>query len=409
MTEPGENAANWSKSPVESALRWLATQRDAKPFNLLVHALNEPASTSGSILQPLVEPTRSLPNASTETRALAAWGLIVHLVNRVGSSDDSRWRIALVAAFRLPRRAEITEPWKSTLGGRFDQLMVLRGIFGDPAPTTTTPMHQAWNRAVTTALVPALEGRLATLATDGTDWPKFVTIGRQTQDVLARQPAPGDLPDQTAGYRRPALGAQPVFLELFVTTVFMKKRTVYRRITERVVTAQADNVEGYLARALAGTTPETMADLPVRALWGCRAEPLPGPPRGGAILTRLRFPSPLRRGQKHYFSSEAVNESLTGERLWVNVEVDHHGIAPGQLLHGCVPISGLTIRIRFDGDHVPEAAWWYAEANERLREERPPDGDKRLLRIVENSVEHTFSQKCQPRENYGVSFWWPTL
>ena len=163
-----------------------------------------------------------------------------------------------------------------------------------------------------------------------------------------------------------------------------------------------------MATALAGSARDfDLTDVPVRALWGCRAEPPVASRAGEPILTRLRFPEVLRRGEKHYFSSETVNENRPEERIWVNVEVDHHGIAPGQLIHGCVPVGGLTIRIRFDETCLPEAVWWYSEATERERRERPPEGDPRLLPIVGASVEHTFTGKCHPRENYGVSLLWP--
>lgn len=392
--------------PIEDALRWLATRRAAKPFGLIVDAIEKPDSESIRYLQPLIKPTSGLPDGSVKTRSLAVWGLLIHLIYNVGSSPDSRRRNTLIAAFRLPRRPEIKEPWKSSLSDRFGQLMALPGVFGDPRPTTTTPMHKAWKRALTEKLVPALEEQLDVLATDEARWQRYVEIARRTEASIAQEiTTASEPPDPTAGYRRPSKGAQPVFLDLFVTTVFMRGRTVYRRITERLVTARADNVEGYMARALAGSRESDLTDIPVRALWGCRAETLIPSHPGEPVLTKLWFLAPLQRGEKHYFSSEAVNEKLTEERLGVNVEVDHHGIAPGQLLHGQIPISGLTIRVRFDD--VPEIVWWYAEQTERERREPPPDGDPRLLMIVDGAVEHTFTEKCHPRENYGVSFMWP--
>jgi hypothetical protein len=398
-----------TRSPLEESLRWLATRRHAKPFGLLLDALEKPDSDSAAALQALIAPIRSLSHESAETRALLLWGLVVDLVNRVGSSDDSRRRNALIAAFRLPRRPEIEEPWKSSLGDRFGQLMAVPGIFGDPKPTTTTPMHRAWNRGLTERLVPALRERLEVVAADGTDWQQYVKIARKTEVAIAREHLADSEPrDPAVGFRRPSKSAQPVFLDLFITTVFMRGRTVYRRITERLVTAREDNVDAYMAAALAGSAHEaSLTDIPVRPLWGCRVETLVTTRTGEPKLTRLVFPVSLHRGQRHYFSSEAVNEELTDERLGVNVEVDHHGIAPGKLLHGQVPISGLTIRVRFDEHDVPETAWWYAEQTERERREPPPDNDPRLLTITGGAVEHTFTERCHPRENYGISFLWP--
>ncbi|HEV2778040.1 MAG TPA: hypothetical protein VGX25_01440 [Actinophytocola sp.] len=397
-----------STSPLERALRWLATRPLQKPFGLLVHALEDPNGESAAHLMPLLDPTASMPGGTPQTRALAVWGLIIDTIDKIGPTKDSRRRNALVAAFRLPRRPEIKEPWRSTLDSRFHQLMDLPGIFGDPPPVTITPMHKAWTRAVHERLTPMLRERLTDLAVNGPAWMPYVEIGRATEAEIANDPQPTDeTADSTTGYRQPSPGAQPLFMDLFVTTVFMRGRTVYRRITERLITAREDNVEAYLARALAGPTRDP-ADVPVRGLWGCRAEPLVASRSGAPALTKLWFPTPLRRGEKHYFSSETINENLTEERLRVNVEIDHHGIAPGRRLHGLVPVSGLTIRVRFDPDCVPQACWYYGEQTERERLQRPPDGDPHLLTIIGGAVEHTFAEKCHPRESYGMSFLWPT-
>lgn len=377
---------------MEQALRWMATRKHARPLDLITHAIADPRSDSATQLAPLIAPTESMPGTRIGTRALAAWGLVVHAINRVGSADDSRQQSTLFAAFRLPQPG-ITETWRPTLEDRFRQLMKLSHIFGDPPPSTTTPMHKAWKRAVSEKLAPLLRDMLDELARDDTGWAMFVDIARTTE------------PDTDDGHPHPSQGSQPVYLELFITNVIMKGRAVHRRITERLVTARADNVDGYLATSIAGWH-SNATDVPVRALWGCRVQP-PSPSRGGErVLTKLVFPRALRRGEKHYFASEAIDENLDKDRDWVNVEVDHHGIAAGQLLHGCIPISGLTIRIRFDGTALPEACWWYAEQTERERQIRPPAGDPHLLPFVADTVEHTFTGKCYPRENYGVSFWW---
>lgn len=104
-----------------------------------------------------------------------------------------------------------------------------------------------------------------------------------------------------------------------------------------------------------------------------------------------------------------VDETIVDDRHWVDVDIDHHGIARGRLLYGSLPVSGLTIRIRFDDACPPEAVWWYAELNEQERYDQPPPGDPHLLPIVENSVGHTFTDRlCQPRESYGLAFSWPS-
>lgn len=205
-------------------------------------------------------------------------------------------------------------------------------------------------------------------------------------------------------YRTPSKGAQPVFADLFVTTVYMKGRFVHRRLTERLITAQKDNVRYYMARALPEATDASIS-VPVRALWGCRAERVPSRP-GEPILTRLVFPTPLRRGQQHYFSSEATTGDVDSERRAINVEIDHYGIAPGQRSE-TMPLGGLTIRIRFDTAELPDAVWWYANIAERERHDRPLPGDDRYIKVTRlGEAEHTFMEACQPLANYGISIAW---
>jgi hypothetical protein len=145
--------------------------------------------------------------------------------------------------------------------------------------------------------------------------------------------------------------------------------------------------------------------VPVRALWGCRAERIPSRP-GDPILTRLWFPRPLQRGEQHFFSSEAVGSNVTTERRAINVEIDHHGIAPG-IRSGTTPTNGLTIRIKFDEREIPEAVWFYADVAERERYDRPEPGDDRWITVSPlGEAEHTFTEACQPLANYGLSISW---
>lgn len=384
-------------SSLEDALRWLATNTEGRPAELLTNAIEDPTSASAAALKLLVDPTASLPDGTPEMRALAVWGLLIDDINRTGSSENARSRIALRAAFRLQRRPEVPDPWRAKLGERFSQLKTVPA-FG--RPQTTTPMNKAWTEALTGRLVPSLRRRLDALGEDGSGWPEFVDLARSTELELAADESV--IPD-SAGYKHLSEGAQPLFADLFITTVFMRRRTAYRRITERLITAQAEGLESYTATALAGTTgsPPT-----VRALWGCRAEHLTSAREGEPTTSRLVFPRALRRGEKHYFSSEAIDEHLTAEREGINVEIDHHGIAPGRRLHEHIPVSGLTIRVRFDEEHVPWGCWWHAEETVRERRIHPPPGSPRWLPIVGNSTEHTFAGRCLPREVYGVSFLW---
>ena len=167
------------------------------------------------------------------------------------------------------------------------------------------------------------------------------------------------------------------------------RRTALRRITERDIVARKDGVDGYVVHALIGWS-GNLADSPVRALWNCRLVASPGDP-GSA---KLRFRRKLRVNESYGFVSEAVDGRLDEERRWINVEVDHHGVAP----------AGLTIRVVFDEECLPEACWWYAEQLEVERLRRPEAGSPRLIDVGDGFVQHTFEGYCHPREEYGIAF-----
>jgi hypothetical protein len=390
---------------VENALRWMATRKTAGPLELMLNAFEDPSGDSAKELGALIERVHWPPSRPMQDRALALWGLLVHLIGRVGTGVDSRRRNALMAAFRLPRRPEIAQPWARTLKARFEQLKALERVYGSPAPATTTPMHKAWNLAVRSNLAPQLASRLAELGRDDDEWARYEATARQAEGpVTGDGDSARDHGDLYRGFRPPADGAQPVFVHLFVTNVFMRGRTVYRRITERLVAAREPGVDGYMARALAGTD-TNHTRVPVTPLYGCTADLVASPP-GEPVMTKLRFPKALQLNELHHFSSETINEEQQ-DRLWVNVEVDHYGIAPGKLHLGHVPVSGLTIRIRFDDAYLPEACWSYAEQSERQRRVQPPPGDPRWLKLEGNTVCCTFMYRCQPLGHYGVSIGWP--
>lgn len=292
-------------------------------------------------------------------------------------------RAALTAALHL-------DP--ANLEASIDKRLVFardRGDFG-VQPTGRKPGYDAlrhwWGEGVR-RLGHALDERLDSLRQHPDHWHQYLA-GR----------------DETP-FRKPFEGAQPVFVELLITTVFMKGRSVRRRITERLVTAQEDNVRCYTAWALPESTDAPKA-VPTTALWGCRAEPVSSGP-DEPLFTRLWFPTPLRRGQRHFFSSEVFPGNV-GPRRAIDVEVDHYGIAPGGRAHDSIPVSGLTIRISFDLNDLPDAVWWYSDVAERDRYVRPSAGDNRWLEMTSlGHVEHTFAQACQPRAHYGLSISWP--
>nr|WP_143267774.1 hypothetical protein [Amycolatopsis alba] len=379
-----------SAAVVEAALRWLAVRKDGKPLRFLRYAIEDPASESAAVLGCLVRPTESMITASPEVRALAVWGLILDEIEKIGSTNESRRRNVLAAAFRLDGRAE----WKSTLDDRFGQLKDLPGVFGDPPPSTTTPMHKAWRRAMSDKLAPCLAENLEIL--EGEAWRPYVEIARASNAIPEPRAPRGRVPSD---------GAQPVFAERLLVAVEMRCRTAYRRLTVRNVIAREDGVEGYMARALTGET-DGLASIPIKAIFGCHVETSPGAQPGDPLVVELSFPKPLRKGERHEFISLACDDDLDEERKWINVDVDHHGIAPGVVDADGRVTGGLSISVTFD-DCVPDACWWYAEQTEYERMVRPPAGDRHLLEIRRGVVEHTFLEPCHPREEYGIAFRWP--
>ncbi|WP_410610366.1 hypothetical protein [Amycolatopsis sp. lyj-109] len=391
-----------ARADIEVALRWLATRKDGTPPRFLRYAIEEPASGSAVALGCLVEPTASLEAAESESLAFAVWGLMVDEIGKLGSAETSRRRCTLMAAFRLPPVPAAETGWKATLDDRFHQLAGLPGVFGDPRPTTTTPMHKAWRRAVG-KLADCLAEKLELLRQDGRAWQGYAEIGRRAAEQPPRRLSSDRRSGGGSRFRAPSPGAQPVFVERMLVRVVMHRRQVSRRMTERDVVAREDGVDGFDVLASAGRTAD-LSELPVKAIWACRlSTPRAGPP----APARLQFPKVLRRGDRHHFVSETWDDDPEDWKRWIGVVVDHHGIAPGAFDDHGRPIAGLTVQVNCDPQCLPDACWWYAEQTEPERLRRPPDGDRHLLEVGDGFVEHTFEEPCQPREEYGIFFKWP--
>jgi hypothetical protein len=386
-------------SVIENALRWLATRKEGEPLRFLRYALEDSSSESSLALACLVEPVASIPGMAPESRAFAVWGLIVDEISKLGSAEDSRRRNTLMAAFRLPPAPDTG--WKATLDNRFRQLMGLRGVFGDPPPTTTTPMHKAWRRAVGKLAGNVLRN-LDRLWLDGQEWQTYVEIGRAVARPIPRARSMCGL----NGYRAPSGGAQPVFMERMLVRAVMHRKAVTRRTTERDLVAREDGVDGYDVSASTGWTAD-LAEIPVKALWACRPRVLPARHPGDPMTARVLFSKMLRRGDRYHFVSEVSEEDAHQKREWINVEVDHHGIAPATFNEQGKLATGLMLQLNFDPECLPEACWWYAEQLDLERRRRPPAGDPHLLDVGDGFVQHAFECRCQPRENYGIAFRWP--
>jgi hypothetical protein len=396
---------------IEASLRYLGRQTHGILPEIIEHGLEDPTGPAGVALTPLTHPLQVAVQWTAKERALALWALIEEGVkdSSLGPSLRSRKRHAVAAALRLPIDGISADSWGGSLGSRFGQLNTVPNAFGKPS--TTQPMEVAWSSGVR-VLAAFLRRRLQTLRSIE-DWEPY-----RPHDM-----PPFDFDEWITEYderarnehsivRRPSENAQKVFHELQVVTVHMRGRTVHRRVTERLVTSRdphADvaffTVNGYRV----GDSGVNRTYVPARSVWGCREQIIESERAGHAPVTRLWFPEPLKYGEQAYFASEMVFEEGDPED-WVDVEVDHHGIAPGRLLHRHkLPIGGLTIRVRFDNDFLPEAAWWYAELTESERYVQPPPRDRHLLSVMGGAVQYTFVEHlCEPREHYGLAFSWPT-
>jgi len=400
-------------SGIEDALRYLGRQTHGVLAEIVEHGLDEPTGMTGLVLAPLTRPLEVLAEWTAKERALALWALIEEGVRdrSVGPTPRSRKRHALAAALRLPIEGIPTDSWGGSLTSRFKQLKAFPAVFNDPS--TTQPMEVAWSGGVK-ALATCL-GRRFTLLRSIEDWEPYRPHDKPASDLGEWIIEHDDRATrENTLLRRPSDLAQKVFAELLIVTVYMRGRSVHRRITERLITSRdpRGDLEYFTATGYRQGDNTGRTYVPVRSLWGCREEIMEPQRMGHSPVTRLWFPKPLKYGEQAYFASEAVFDQCDDpidQRFWVDVEIDHHGIARGRLLYGHkLPIRGLTIRIKFDDEFLPEAVWWYAELTVNERWVQPPAGDRRLLPLVGNAVQHTFTEHvCQPREHYGLAFCWP--
>lgn len=406
-----ETASDINLEGIEASLRYLGRQTHGILAEIIEHGMDDPTGPAGVALAPLTHPLRVAAQWTAKERALALWTLIEEGIkdSSLGPPLRSRKRHAVAAALRLPIEGISTESWSASLRSRFKQLKAVPNVFGNPS--TTQPMEVAWSSGVK-ILATFLRRRLQRLRSIE-DWEPYRPHDKPTFDLDEWITEYDERARRAHSIvRQPSENAQRVFHELQVVTVHMRGRTVHRRVTERLITSRDTHsdvafftVNGYRV----GDNNHSRTYVPARSVWGCREEIIESARAGHAPVTRLWFPKPLKYGEQAYFASEIVFDE--GDHAeWVDVEVDHHGVAQGRLLHAQkLPISGLTIRIRFDNHVLPEAAWWYAELTESERYVQPPPGDRHLLPLMGGAVHYTFTEHlCEPREHYGLAFSWPT-
>jgi hypothetical protein len=390
------------RAPVEAGLRHLGARRYGSVVDALEQAIRRPDGQTGTFLTPLTASTSIVDDWTPAERAHALWNLIQEGIfqPQVGPTAHSRRRRALQAAFRLPD--EDVGEWKASLTDRFKQLRAPWSPFGEV--TSTQPMEIAWKHGVG-QLAEYVAERLAELRTSE-DWapykprpPKAAHHGSVSNGRWAAGTTP-------SAFREPSEGAQKLLVNLFVVTEVLEGKARVRRISERLITSQdPEGLRWYTSRAYSTESlVQGRTYVPTQALWGCRAEHIT---EDGVPATRLCFPSPLAYGERAHFATEVVHDTNPNDpRGFASVDVDSYGVDAGELRDGLLPVSGLTIRVRFDDDSLPAAVWWYAEINERERHVEPPSASPRRLEVVEGSVSKTFEKPCQPRESYGIAFNW---
>ena len=303
------------RSPIEAALRHLGARRYGDLVEIIEHGIRRPSGRTGTILAPFVAATSMLGDWTAVERACAVWRVIEESVvdPEVSSTPQSRRRRTLQAAFRM-HDVDVEQEWGGSLTERFKQLKAL-SIFRDA--TSTQPMEISWKRGVE-RLAEHLEERFEEMKTPD-DWAPYLPVNPE-------RPAPRG---GATMFRRPSEGAQKLVVKLLVVTVVMSAG-VTRRISERLITSRDDEgLHYYIARAYSYSQAQGNLYMPTQALWGCEAELAI---EGGLPATRLRFPRPLRSGERAHFVSEAVVERSDEDRSnWTNVDIDHYGIEPGEV------------------------------------------------------------------------------
>jgi hypothetical protein len=267
----------------EAGLRWLAQSTATAELDLQ-HVLQQPGDPSKSVRQmqamrALVAGMQtSMPLSTTsEQRARALWRLIQDEIDRIGLPHGQRRRAALRAALHLDPDNDAPT---------IDQRLIYArdaGQFGQKASGRQhgyDALRMWWGWGVRMLGI-AIDERLDFLSDYPVEWQAYVD----------------EISHGLDSFRTPSRQAQQVFMDFFLTTVFMKGRSVYRRITERLLTAQVDGLEHYVVRGFNVGDTLRRVYVPVRPLWGCQISLNPvSQPTGGRSSTRLRFPRSLRRG-----------------------------------------------------------------------------------------------------------------
>jgi hypothetical protein len=368
MNTPQEQAAS-----LQAGLRELALDGDGGLSVDRLHRALEGAEEETPEVRMLVERASTAATTSQRRRAAGLRRVIIGEIDEFPDAGNPMWTNALRAAFKLNPDLYRDAAY-DTLDRRLDQARA-NGDFGPDA--SQDDMRRHWDTGVR-ELAQALNSRLTKLAEDPPAWAPYLKLWER--DLL------DDAPSDT----------QPVFVTRQLATYRLRGRILQEAMIERTITAAADHVNYYTVRA---SSPLGEKDrVQISAVLNCRPA---GPKRtkneSGRIIHErpMLLANRLMEGEESFFAT-----SVSGQRNKdpiVEIVVTNHGIRA----------SGLTLRVQFDRNYHPAAAWWFAECGEDDRTVRPSDGDPRRLRWTTfGYLTHTFTQSCRPGARYGLAWQW---
>lgn len=364
------------------------------------HAIEKPDDPRlPASIKDLVRGTDTMPADWTHLeRAQAFWNLIVDLIEGFDPSNGSKRQAALRIAFMIDKIGLQDDPEPRLLRRRIEQAR-RNGTFGNPRRVGKDQAAQYWTDGVVDLAV-RLDTRLSGLTTAG--W--GVYRGRRASAIRVLQTEKRS-PDIT-----PLVDLAPFYIERMINTYHMRGRYIGKRTTEMWITSWVDGLDHYDVRLWSHVGGEPVVD--VRAWLNCRVGAL----RTVASMSRLQIleypvflPEPLRKGQNHHFAIEVEHLPTDDDDIpLVELEVTCQGIAATELADNGQPIRGFSMRIQFERDVYPAAAWWFAKTSDLKRFDRPPDGDPhRLTWSPLGYLEHNFTESCEPNQRYGLAWAWP--
>jgi hypothetical protein len=368
MNTPQEQAAS-----LQAGLRELALDGDGGLSVDRLHRALEGAEEETPEVRMLVERASTAHTTSQRRRAAGLRNVIIGEIDALLADGNPMWTNALRAAFKLNPDLYHDAAY-DTLDRRLDRARA-DDDFGPDA--SQNDMRRHWDTGVR-ELAHALDSRLTKLAENPPAWVPYLKLWE-------RDPF-DDMPSD----------AQSVFVTRLLATYRLRGRILQEAMTERTIIATADHVSYYTVRA---SSPLGEKDrVQINAVLNCRAA---GPKRtrneNGRIIHErpMLLANRLMEGKESFFAT-----SVSGQRNKdpiVETVVTNHGIQAG----------GLTLRVQFDRNYHPAAAWWFAECDEDDRTDLPPDGDpRRLTWTTFGYLAHTFTQSCRPGARYGLAWQW---